>query len=165
MRFRRKNKVDIFGSVDFFFGKVGKKIRTSRSKQILLADRMEALSASVNHSKAYHIVSGILPPLKRCSTIWFYSKKVQVLRFSKFYDSQNECWICSTIHGFLRFSKLSNWKVLRCQNGRLKVLQFSKCSCKFQKILACGAPKSVQIPCVGGLRCQNFLACGARKSM
>ena len=74
------------------------------------------------------------PPLKQVSTIYFCSKKVQVLRFSKFYDSQNECWICSTIHGFLRFSKLSNWKVLRCQNGCLKVLQFSKCSCKFQKI-------------------------------
>ena len=36
----------------FFFEKVEKKIRTSKSKQNFTTDRMESLSASENHSKA-----------------------------------------------------------------------------------------------------------------
>ena len=66
--------------------------------------------------------SGTPPPFRMClnqgfkqvSTVYFFSKKVKVLRFSKFYNSQNECWIFSTIHCFLQFSKLINLKILQC---------------------------------------------------
>ena len=44
---------NIFGSIEnIFFEKVEKKIRPSISKQNFTADRMGALSASENHSKA-----------------------------------------------------------------------------------------------------------------
>ena len=53
LRFHRKNHVPIFGSTEnFFFLKSYKFFRTSRSMQNLLADRMEALSVSENHSKS-----------------------------------------------------------------------------------------------------------------
>ena len=61
-----------------FFEKVEKKFRTSISKQNFTADRMGALSASENHSKASN-----LHPIKFSSKKYFFKKKyVKILEIA-----------------------------------------------------------------------------------